>query len=150
MQIAMQNEKDTEVFGEKLGRLLRGGECIELVGDVGAGKTTLTKHIAKSLNISEPIQSPTFTLCNRYQARNGLTLAHYDFYRLGEAGVMSDELRETLDDPRTVTVVEWGDIVSDVLSENRITIRITPTSDESRIFDVSGTGTLMHITDTLA
>lgn len=56
-------------YGERIGRLLKGGECIELVGDVGAGKTTLTKGIANGLGITETVQSPTFSINRTYQAR---------------------------------------------------------------------------------
>ncbi len=132
MKILVHGEVEMAALGKKIGELLHGGECIELVGDVGAGKTTLTKSIAQSLGIEGPIQSPTFTICNRYEMPNGLTLAHYDFYRLHEAGLMSEELGETLEDENTITVIEWGDIVADVLTPHRITIEITPTSENDR------------------
>lgn len=140
MKVLIKSEMDTAEFGKKLGSLLRGGECIELIGDVGAGKTTLTKSIAGALGIDGPVQSPTFTICNRYETPDGLTLAHYDFYRLGEAGVMSEELDETLHDPKTITIVEWGDIVASVLSPNRLTIHIKALSETSREMIIEGKG----------
>lgn len=136
-------------FGKKLGSLLKGGELIELVGDVGAGKTTLTKSIARALGIEGPIQSPTFTICNRYETPNNLVLAHYDFYRLGEAGIMSEDLDETLHDQRTITVIEWGDIVSDVLGENRLTITISSTGETDRSVEYIGRGTAKHLEEAL-
>lgn len=137
-------------FGQKLGLLLRGGMVLELVGDVGAGKTTLTKSIAGALGIEGPIQSPTFTICNRYQTPSGLQLAHYDFYRLAEAGIMREELGESLDDPNTITVIEWGDIVADILPKNRLTITITAPSETERMLNVEGKGALLSIEDALA
>src|SRR5690349_6778223 len=122
----VKNEAEMKVFGEKLGLMLGGGEIIELVGDVGAGKTTLTKGIAKGLDIDEDIQSPSFTISRVYDARDGLTLAHYDFYRLQDAGVMADELHETLHAPTAITIIEWADIVSGVLPSERLTIHIFP------------------------
>jgi tRNA threonylcarbamoyladenosine biosynthesis protein TsaE len=77
MKILVNSESEMAEFGQKLGAALVGGECIELIGDVGAGKTTLTKSIARALGVDGPIQSPTFTICNRYETRNGLILAHY-------------------------------------------------------------------------
>lgn len=127
-------------LGEKLGVLLKGGEVIELIGDVGAGKTTLVKGIAKGLAVNEDVQSPSFTISRVYDARNGLMLAHYDFYRLHDAGIMANELHETLHDPKTITIVEWADIVNGVLPEDRTTIRITSPTETSRSLTFSGKG----------
>ncbi len=129
------DEAELAAFGEMIGKRLKGGEVLELVGDVGAGKTTLTKSIAQGMGIVGPIQSPTFTISNRYEAPTGLILAHYDFYRLNDAGLMGDELAEAVDDSRTVTVVEWADIVSGVLPDNRVTITLVPLNETAR--DVS-------------
>lgn len=122
-------------FGLKLSRLLTGGVTLELIGDVGAGKTTLTRSIARGMGITDPIHSPTFTISNRYETSNGLQLAHYDFYRLSDAGIMKDELAEVLEDERTITVIEWGDIVEEILPDSRITIRIRSESEHSRQLD---------------
>lgn len=131
-------------LGEQLGRVLCGGEVIELIGDVGAGKTTLTKGIAKGLEIHDDVQSPSFTLSRLYEARDGLVLAHYDFYRLNDAGIMADELRETIDNPHSITVIEWADVVEGVLPKDRITIRIVSPSEDSRNVDVSASGVKSH------
>ncbi len=136
----MNDENQLRQFGEKLGARLKGGELIELIGDVGAGKTTLTKAIAEGMGIAGPIQSPTFTISNRYEAPNGNTLAHYDFYRLSDGGIMSDELAETIEDEKTVTVIEWANIVSGVLSTDRLTVRIVPTSEDSRQLTIESGG----------
>lgn len=129
-----------KALGEKLGALLKGGEILELVGDVGAGKTTLTKGLAKGLLIDEDVQSPSFTISRVYDARDGLQLAHYDFYRLGDAGIMADELQETLSDPQAVTVVEWAGIVDGVLSADRLTVRISSPSETSRRVELTPGG----------
>ena len=111
MIIEVGSENETRALGERLGALLRGGETIELVGDVGAGKTTFVKGLALGLGIDEDVQSPSFTISRLYDARDNLRLAHYDFYRLTNAGIMADELTETTQDSATVTVIEWADIV---------------------------------------
>lgn len=122
-----------KTFGEQIGRLLRGGECLELIGDVGAGKTTFVKGLAVGLNVDDDVQSPSFTISREYVTRDGLTLAHYDFYRLHEAGVLSYELAESLLDPQTVTVVEWGETIGAVLPDERVVISIAYLPDsESR------------------
>ena len=119
-----------KAFGARLGALLRGGEVIELVGDVGAGKTTLTKGVADGMRIDEDVQSPSFTISRVYDAPNGLRLAHYDFYRLHDAGIMADELHETMSDPETVTIIEWAEIIAGVLPDDRLTIAITGTASD--------------------
>ena len=121
-------------LGEAIGRSVSGGEVLELVGDIGAGKTTLTKGIARVLGINEPVQSPTFTISRVYDSPKGLRLAHYDFYRLGEAGIMGDEIREAMDDD-SVVVVEWAGAVDDDLPEDRLVVKITTISEEERLVE---------------
>lgn len=127
-------------LGAKLGTLLQGGEIIELVGDVGAGKTTLTKGIGEGLGIDEDIQSPSFTISRVYDGRDHLRLAHYDFYRLQDAGIMAHDLEETVNDPLAVTVIEWGNIAQGVLPSERLTIHITSPTEDKRELDVSARG----------
>jgi len=134
MIIEVTNEQEMKSFGERVAAQLRGGEVIELVGDVGAGKTTFTKGLATGLGVSEDVQSPTFTISRLYPARDGLTLAHYDFYRLQTAGIMGDELKETILNPQTITVIEWGEIVEGALPDDRLTLTmVTPSETVRRI-----------------
>ena len=127
---------ETRAFGEALGRMLSGGEVLELVGDVGAGKTTFTKGLALGLGIDEDVQSPSFTISRVYDARDGLALAHYDFYRLNDAGILRDELREVMSDATVITVIEWADIVDGVLPDNRIRITFRAPSDNERVLQI--------------
>ena len=140
MKIAIISELAMQQFGAKLSTLLSSDATIELIGDVGAGKTTLTRSIARGLNIADTIHSPTFTISNRYQAPNGQLLAHYDFYRLTDAGIMKDELAEVIEDKHVITIIEWGDIIEDVLPEDRLTIKIVSDSEHSRQLEVVGHG----------
>ena len=121
-------------LGEAIGRSVSGGEVLELVGDIGAGKTTLTKGIARALGINEPVQSPTFTISRVYDSPKELRLAHYDFYRLSEAGIMGDEIREAMDD-NSVVVVEWAGAVDDDLPKDRLVVKITTISEEERLVE---------------
>ena len=130
----IDNEARMKQLGEAIGRSVSGGEVLELVGDSGAGKTTLTKGIAQALGISEPVQSPTFTISRVYDSPKGLRLAHYDFYRLGEAGIMGDEIREAMDDD-SVVVVEWAGAVDDDLPKDRLVVKITTISEEERLVE---------------
>lgn len=121
-------------FGARIGARARGGEVLELIGDVGAGKTTFTKGLARGMGVTDSVQSPTFTISREYDAREDLRLVHYDFYRLGEAGIMADELAESLADPKSVVVVEWAETVTSVLPKDNVTmiISLTPDDENSR------------------
>lgn len=125
-------------FGAMIGERLAGGECLELVGDVGAGKTTFTKGLALGLGIDEDVQSPSFTISRVYDARDGLRLDHYDFYRLPDPGILEYEFAESIADDRVVTVVEWAEIIEGVLPSQRIRITITAISDEAREVVING------------
>ena len=130
----IDNEARMKQLGEAIGQSVSGGEVLELVGDIGAGKTTLTKGIARALGINEPVQSPTFTISRVYDSPKGLRLAHYDFYRLSEAGIMGDEIREAMDDD-SVVVVEWAGAVDDDLPKDRLVVKITTISEEERLVE---------------
>jgi tRNA threonylcarbamoyladenosine biosynthesis protein TsaE len=142
MIIEVAGEMEMKLTGAKLGRLLKGGECIELVGDVGAGKTTLVKGVAQGLEIDETVQSPSFTISRVYDTPRELRLAHYDFYRLHDAGIMADELREAAADAQTITIIEWADIVSGVLPDDHLTITIQATGESDRKLTLEGHGPL--------
>lgn len=123
-------------FGENLGKSLRAPALIELVGDVGTGKTTITRGIAKGLGISEPVTSPSFTIAKRYafplaDGKTG-TLVHYDFYRLDDPGIMSEDLEESLSDQNTITIIEWGNSVENLLPKDHQIIHINYLEDGSR------------------
>lgn len=136
--IEVTSEQETRTLGETIGLLLKGGEVIELVGDVGAGKTTFVKGLARGLSIDEDVQSPSFTISRVYDARDDLRLAHYDFYRLNDAGIMANELTETTQDPQSITVIEWADIVEGVLPEGRLRITFAAPSETTRTLTIDG------------
>lgn len=140
----VMSEQEMRALGEKLGSFLKGGEVIELVGDVGAGKTTFTKGLALGLGIDEDIQSPSFTISRVYDARDGLLLSHYDFYRLNDAGIMANELTETTQDPTAITVIEWADIVEGILPAHRLRIEFSAPSETTRSLVLTGDETLLE------
>ena len=130
----IDSDEKMQRLGVAIGQAVSGGEVLELVGDIGAGKTTLTKGIAKALDINEPVQSPTFTISRVYDSPRGLRLAHYDFYRLGEAGIMGDEIREAMDND-SGGVVEGAGAVDGDLPEDRLVVKITTISEEERLVE---------------
>jgi tRNA threonylcarbamoyladenosine biosynthesis protein TsaE len=121
----------TEQFGERLGQNLKGGETIELISDLGGGKTTLTRGIARGAGSQDIVGSPTFTLSKVYEALK-FQIHHLDFYRLKEAGLMEHELHDVLQDPKTVAVIEWGDVVRHTLPQQRMTISMHKIADDGR------------------
>lgn len=132
MEYTLHSEQEMRALGQRLGAQFTGGEVIELVGDVGAGKTTLTKGIAHGMGITDDVQSPSFTLSRVYESPKGMQLAHYDFYRLHEPGILADELAEVVGQPDVVTVVEWAEIVEDVLPVGHIIVRLSSPSESQR------------------
>ncbi len=122
-------------FGKEIGSNLEGGSVLELIGDVGAGKTTFTKGLALGLGILETVQSPTFTISRVYEGDN-LTLSHYDFYRLNDYGIMKMELAENLSDPQNITVVEWAGDLADILPEKHLKLIFESVSEDKRLVKV--------------
>jgi tRNA threonylcarbamoyladenosine biosynthesis protein TsaE len=110
---------------------MRGGEVIELVSDLGGGKTAFVRGLARGMGSHDTVHSPSFTLSNQYRAGK-LTLYHFDFYRLKEAGIMREELAEILVDPQAVVVVEWADIVKNVLPAGKLTVHIKAPAENRR------------------
>lgn len=129
-QTTSTGSEDTWRLGEALGSKLAGGETIELVGDLGGGKTIFTQGLAKGLGSQDNVSSPTFTLNKVYKAKNDLQIHHFDFYRLTEAGVMRAQMHESVNNPQVVVVVEWSRIVRDVLPTDRISIKLEPTAGD--------------------
>lgn len=129
-----------------MGQNLRGGEVIELVSDVGGGKTTFVRGLAKGMGSADRVSSPSFTLTNQYQSEK-LTMQHFDFYRLAEPGIMRQELAEYIEDAATVTVVEWADIVADVLPINRVSITIAAVSDTGRKYRVTYSDSTKYVVE---
>ena len=139
MIIEVNNEQQTKDLAAKIGKLLKGGEVFELIGDVGAGKTTFVKGLAVGLEIEDDIQSPSYTISRLYDARNGLQLVHYDFYRLTEPGIMANEVAEMIQDKNSITIIEWADIVDGILPEHRYTIRFESPSENVRLITLPDT-----------
>lgn len=125
----LKTEAELIRAGKELGKTLKPPYFIELVGDVGAGKTTFVKGLAKGLGINDEITSPSYTISKCYQ-NDDITLNHYDFYRLDDPGIMSEDLEESLSDPDTITVVEWADIIKNTAPDT--VIKITIKEDGSR------------------
>lgn len=138
--------ESTEALAEKIGQALRGGEVVELVSDLGGGKTTFVRGLVRGAGSHDHVASPTFTISRVYQAPprpqagmidpshppEPLEIHHFDFYRLHEPGIIADELAEVVHDPSVVAVVEWADVVQHVLPTRRLTVTIEQSSTGAR------------------
>ncbi|MBR3253764.1 tRNA (adenosine(37)-N6)-threonylcarbamoyltransferase complex ATPase subunit type 1 TsaE [Candidatus Saccharibacteria bacterium] len=127
----ISSEQEMLQFGKQFGEAIADSMVIELIGDVGAGKTTFVRGLAQGLGIKEPITSPSFTISKTYAIPSGGTLTHYDFYRLSDPGLMSDDLQESITNSKIV-IAEWADSVANILPKNRTTIHIKYNDEGSR------------------
>jgi tRNA threonylcarbamoyladenosine biosynthesis protein TsaE len=127
---------NTEAVGQKFGRNLRGGEVIELVSDLGGGKTTFVRGLARGAGSKDDVASPTFTISRVYNAP-ALTIYHFDFYRLNDPGIMKYEIAELATDPQNVIVVEWANIIKDTFKTPPATIKIDYSANEARLINIS-------------
>lgn len=123
MKKLIRNESDTKEFGTELAKKLNPGDVVALIGDLGTGKTTLTKAIAEGLGITEMITSPTFTIVQEYHGGR-LPLYHFDVYRIGDLEEMYELGYEEYFFGKGVCIIEWADLIMDILPPESIIIKI--------------------------
>ncbi|MCL2094581.1 tRNA (adenosine(37)-N6)-threonylcarbamoyltransferase complex ATPase subunit type 1 TsaE [Candidatus Saccharibacteria bacterium] len=132
----VRSAKEMRSLGAELARDLADERAtvrvIELIGDVGAGKTTLVQGLAAGLGVKAVVTSPTFTISKDYETAAGGRLVHYDFYRLETAGIMRDEVAENVASEDAIVVVEWAETVKDVLPVERLVVRMKYLTDGTR------------------
>ncbi len=135
-KIELHSLEETKAFGEKLGSLLFGGAFITMSGDLGAGKTTLTKAIGKAIGIKKTINSPTFTILKSYYGK--INLHHIDAYRL--EGITQDlGFEELFEEEDSICIVEWPHFIEYALPSERLELTIKIEEDK-RIVEVNGIG----------
>ena len=127
----IRSEKEMLEYGEQYASTLQAPAIIELIGDVGTGKTTFVRGLAKGLGVKQSLSSPSFTI-SRFYAGDKYTLTHYDFYRLEEPGLMAEDIAESIEDPTNITVVEWGESIADILPQNHKKIIIKYIDENTR------------------
>lgn len=131
MTYITHSAQETVDLGEKIGSLLKSGDVIAMTGTLAAGKTTITKGIAKALGITDVVTSPTFCLISEYEGTK-MPLYHMDVYRLdGPEDFINLGVEDMLDGDG-VCIVEWSEKVSSELPKRTIKIEITPLEDGSR------------------
>jgi tRNA threonylcarbamoyladenosine biosynthesis protein TsaE len=123
MIIETNTPKETFDFGKKLGEAAKAGTVYTLIGDLGVGKTVFTQGLAKGLEIDEPISSPTFTIVQVYE-EGRLPLYHFDVYRIGDVEEMEEIGYEDYFYGNGVSLIEWANLIEEILPEQYIEIKI--------------------------
>ena len=114
--IYLNNDQETREIGFKLGKLLKPGSIVCLIGDLGAGKTTMTQSLAEALEVDDYITSPTFTIVNEYEGK--MPLYHFDVYRIGCSEEMYDIGFDEYINGEGVCIIEWANIIEDILPDD--------------------------------
>ena len=120
--------QETEKIAQEFAKELTGGEVIAFIGNLGMGKTCFTRGLAKGLGINEPITSPTFTIVNEYYGK--FTLYHFDVYRIDDPDEMYEIGYDEYIDGDGVCVIEWPQLIDEILPEKRYNIHISKNYDE--------------------
>ena len=139
LDVILSSPRNADLFGRCIGRVLRGGDALALVGDLGAGKTTLVRGIVGGLSGSvTSVTSPTFMLIHRYQGR--LPLIHLDLYLLAHfTEAESIGLSDCFTD-ETVTAVEWADRFPDLLPSDRLNVQLMHRTRSTRTVQLEARG----------
>ena len=139
MEIKLGNLEETEKFGIQIGRLLNSGDIICLNGELGAGKTTLTKSIGLGLGVDDYITSPTFALINEYMGR--VKVFHFDVYRLENVEDLYDLGFDEYFYGKGVSIVEWAEKIEKFLPKERLVVDIKKgNNDNERIINIKAYG----------
>ena len=115
--LKIKNEEETRRFGLDLAHELKAGDVVALIGDLGTGKTALTRYIAEGLGITARVNSPTFTIVKEYR-ESRLPLLHYDVYRVSDPDVLFNIGADDYFYGDGVCVVEWADLIEELLPED--------------------------------
>lgn len=130
MKIITNSPEETMKLGFNIGQRVKKGDIINLNGDLGAGKTHLVKGIAKGLGIDEDITSPTFTIVNEYYGT--VPLYHFDVYRINDIYELYELGFEEYIYGNGVSIIEWGNLILDVLPKDVINIDIRIVGEDKR------------------
>ena len=148
IRLQTHSVEETKALGERLASQLREGDVLLLEGDLGAGKSELTRGIARGLGISGYVTSPTFTILQVHD-EGRLPLYHFDWYRLSGAEELYElSMDEYLYD-RGIAVVEWPGMAMDAIPDCHLKIHIESKSENDRIFTLYPTGNFHTLDETV-
>lgn len=130
MKYISNSYDETRSIAAEFAKSLVPGDIICMYGDLGAGKTAFTQGLADGLGIGGYVNSPTFTIVNIY--KGDITLNHFDAYRIGDADEMLDIGFDEMISSDAVSVIEWAELIEDIIPKKRYNITILRTGDFSR------------------
>ena len=138
LKLLSRNPEETFLIGKIIGNSLSEKNVVALVGDLGTGKTCLTRGIARGLGVSDEYQitSPSFTLINEYQGR--MMLYHFDLFRLSRASEMDEMGYDEYLFGQGVSVIEWADKAENMLPDDTLFVSISYTDENERSIIISG------------
>lgn len=137
-RLLINNEGDIKALGVEIAKGLKPGDIISLTGNLGTGKTTLSKAIAEGLGITEMITSPTFTIVQEYESGR-LPLYHFDVYRINHVEEMYELGYEEYFFGQGVCIIEWADLIEEIIPEDSIKIRLEyGEKEDQRILEIQG------------
>ena len=139
MLLYSRHDEATLALGALLAKYLKYGQVIALQGELGAGKTVISRGVASGLGITEPVTSPTFTVAQEYRTPDGHWLYHLDMYRIDdEISAVAFGIEEYLFSPTAITLVEWPERIAKLLEGKKscVTIHITHEGDECRAIEL--------------
>lgn len=136
LQIESTSSDNTEQLAALIGSRLKGGEVLVLSSDLGGGKTTFVRGLARGIGSTDRVASPTFTISKVYDSPR-LQIHHFDFYRLQDPGVVAHELHDAVGDPGIVVAIEWGDSVQNVVPTEHLGITLQRTGDTTRTLKIN-------------
>lgn len=142
LELRASSLADTHAIASAVAALARAGDLIVLSGEMGAGKTAFAQGFGRSLGVTEPITSPTYTLVHSYDvSAAGVTLHHADLYRLDRTAEVADLALDELAEYKGIVLVEWGDVVETVFGDHLVVhLEHDPDDDEMRNIELSATG----------
>lgn len=118
-------------LGKVIADSLQPEDVVELIGDLGAGKTQLVRGIVLGLGSEDPVQSPTYNV-ERVYGGGRLKVFHYDLHRLHDPGIVRGHLIDAMNELHGVVLIEWADTAKNILPDNRKIIVMTPTAETER------------------
>jgi tRNA threonylcarbamoyladenosine biosynthesis protein TsaE len=130
--------QETIKLGKKIGEVLKKGDVIAYLGNLGAGKTTLTRGIALGLGLDDVVISPTFSIVNEYENENGINVYHFDMYRIKNETEL--EFTGYYDYPQkdSVFVIEWSENIKNILPSSTVFISIETIDEQTREISIRG------------
>lgn len=137
MKITTHSTEETIALGRKIGEMLKGGDVVAFEGDLGAGKTTITRGICLGLGLPDNVTSPTFSLVNEYRG-DKISLAHFDMYRIeSPEDLLLTGFYDYIEEG-CVAAVEWSENIKNALPEKTIFVRLERLDDNTRTIEIFG------------